>query len=150
MNGASARTRPMKRPIRIVLPPWRWKYDSTWAKRCSVIRTFGPCRITKPRPSRWPSRKLTVSPAQAQNQTMASIRTTEFSPWPASAPPMITAVSPGKTRPTKAPVSANASRPTKHVREVAEIGRHVLEPALDVQAGGEPLEGDEAADAGRR
>ena len=23
MNGASARTRPMKRPIRIVLPPWR-------------------------------------------------------------------------------------------------------------------------------
>ena len=25
MNGASARTRPMKRPIRIVLPPWRSK-----------------------------------------------------------------------------------------------------------------------------
>ena len=25
MNGASARTRPMKRPIRIVLPPYREK-----------------------------------------------------------------------------------------------------------------------------
>ena len=38
----------------------------------------------------------------------------------------------------------------EQVREVAEVGRHVLEPALDVQAGGEPLEGDEAAERGGR
>ena len=42
MNGARARTRPMKRPIRIVLPPWRSKYASTWAKRSGVIRTSRP------------------------------------------------------------------------------------------------------------
>ena len=42
MNGASARTRPRKRPIRIVFPPWRWKYFSTAVNLSSVIRTFGP------------------------------------------------------------------------------------------------------------
>ena len=52
MNGASARTSPMKRPTRIVLPPWRRKKSSTCSKRSCVIRTFGPWRRTKSRPSR--------------------------------------------------------------------------------------------------
>ena len=53
-----------------------------------------------------------VSPAQAQNQTIAIVMITFVSPCPATAPPRITAVSPGKTRPTNAPVSRNASTPT--------------------------------------
>ena len=57
-------------------------------------------------------KKLVVSPAQAQNQTIAIVITIEVSPWPATAPPRMTAVSPGKIRPTKAPVSRNASSPT--------------------------------------
>ena len=74
-----------------------------------VIRTFGPCRRTKSRPSRRPMKKLVVSPAQAQNQTIAIVITIDVSPWPATAPPRITAVSPGNTSPTKAPVSRKAS-----------------------------------------
>ena len=112
MNGASARTSPMKRPIRIVLPPCRPKYASTCSKRSWVIRTLGPWRSTNPRPSRRPIQKLVVSPSQAQNQTIAIVITIDVSPWPATAPPRITAVSPGKTRPTNAPVSRNASTPT--------------------------------------
>ena len=54
MNGASARTRPMNRPTRIVLPPWRAKYASTCSKRSWVILTFGPWRSTNSRPSRVP------------------------------------------------------------------------------------------------
>ena len=53
--------------------------------------------------------KLVVSPAQAQNQTIAIVITIDVSPCPATAPPRITAVSPGKTSPMKAPVSRKAS-----------------------------------------
>ena len=54
MKGAMARTRPMKRPTRIVLPPWRSKYPSTCSKRSWVMLTRGPCFSRKPRPSLWP------------------------------------------------------------------------------------------------
>ena len=51
MNGASARTSPMNRPIRIVLPPWRAKYPSTCSKRSGVISTLRPCSRTNSRPA---------------------------------------------------------------------------------------------------
>ena len=88
-------------------------------------------------------KKLVVSPAQAQNQTIAIVITIDVSPWPATAPPRITAVSPGKTSPTKAPVSRNASSADQHVGPVAELRREVLEQLLDVDVGGELLEGEE-------
>jgi hypothetical protein len=56
MNGASARTSPMKRPIRIVLPPCLSKYDSTCANRSFVIRSLSPCLRMNPRPSLSPRR----------------------------------------------------------------------------------------------
>jgi len=52
----------MKRPIRIVLPPWRLKYDSTCSSRASSILTLGPWRRMKSRPRRRPMKKLVVSP----------------------------------------------------------------------------------------
>jgi hypothetical protein len=55
MNGAIARTKPMKRPIRMVTPPRRAKKSSTWRRRSSVIFTRGPCRTSHARPSRRPS-----------------------------------------------------------------------------------------------
>ena len=51
MNGASARTRPMKRPTRIVTPPRRSKNPSTWCRRSSVIFTRSPWRSSHARPS---------------------------------------------------------------------------------------------------
>ena len=42
MNGAIARTSPMKRPIRIVMPPRRAKKPSTYCSRSSVIFSRGP------------------------------------------------------------------------------------------------------------
>ena len=54
MNGAIARTRPMKRPSRIALPPWRSKKRSTPSTRASVIFTRGPWRMRKSRPRRRP------------------------------------------------------------------------------------------------
>jgi hypothetical protein len=68
--------------------------------------------MMNPRPRRRPRKKLTESPAHAENQTIASVRITFVSPTPATAPPRITNVSPGATRPTNAPVSRNASTPT--------------------------------------
>ena len=53
-----------------------------------------------------------VSPAQAQNHTIAIVMITFVSPCPATAPARITAVSPGNTRPTNAPVSRKARTPT--------------------------------------
>ena len=103
----------MKRPIRIVFPPCRAKYRSTRAKRSGVIRTLCPWRIRKSRPSLRPRRKLTESPARAAAHTTPIVSTIEVSPCPATAPPRITAVSPGNTSPMKAPVSRNAARPTR-------------------------------------
>jgi hypothetical protein len=56
--------------------------------------------------------KLALSPAHAQNHTIAIVSTIDVSPCPATAPPSITTVSPGATSPTKAPVSRNANTPT--------------------------------------
>ena len=112
MNGASARTSPTKRPIRMVLPPWRWKKPSTCSSRASVIFTLGPCVRMKLRPSRRPMKKLVVSPRKAHAQTIPMRIVSEISPWPAITPPTITTVSPGATRPTNAPVSRKASSPT--------------------------------------
>ena len=56
-------------------------------------------------------KKLVVSPAQAENQTIA-ITVMSIAPWPATAPPSSITVSPGTTRPTKAPVSRKAKTPT--------------------------------------
>ena len=112
MNGASARTRPMKRPIRIVAPPRRSKKPSTWCSRASVIFTRSPLRISQSRPSRRPSVYDVRSPATAHAHTIAISTSSEISPWPATTPPTITVVSPGATRPTNAPVSRKASTPT--------------------------------------
>ena len=54
MNGASARTSPMKRPIRIVSPPRFSKKRSTWCSRSSVIFSRSPWRSSQARPSRRP------------------------------------------------------------------------------------------------
>ena len=55
MNGASGRTKPMKRPTRIVAPPRRSKKPSTCSSRSSVIFSRSPWRSSQPRPSRRPS-----------------------------------------------------------------------------------------------
>ena len=111
-NGAIARTSPMKRPIRIVMPPRRSKNASTCSRRSSVIFTRAPCRTMKSRPSRRPSAYDVTSPSTAQVQTIAISSSSEISPWPATSPPTITVVSPGAIRPMNAPVSRNASTPT--------------------------------------
>ena len=57
-------------------------------------------------------KKLVVSPRMAQIQTSPISGISSISPWPAITPPAMTTVSPGATRPTKAPVSRKASTPT--------------------------------------
>jgi hypothetical protein len=52
MNGAIGRTKPRKRPIRIVAPPRLSKKLSTWSSRSSVIFSRAPCLSSHPRP-RW-------------------------------------------------------------------------------------------------
>ena len=72
----------------------------------------GPWRSRNSRPSRRPRKKLVMSPATAQTQTIAISATMSISPWPATTPPTSIAVSPGATSPTNAPVSRKASTPT--------------------------------------
>ena len=112
MNGASARTRPMNRPTRIVAPPCLWKNTSTCSSRSSVILTRGPCRSMKPRPIRRPIRYDVRSPRTAAVHTIAISTSSEICPWPATSPPTITVVSPGAISPTNAPVSRYAITPT--------------------------------------
>ena len=112
MNGASALTRPMKRPIRMVLPPCRSKYDSTCLSRASVILKRGPCFSRKRRPSRLPMKKLVVSPSTADSQTIPIRGSRSIVPCPATTPAAMTIVSPGATSPTNAPVSRKAATAT--------------------------------------
>src|SRR4051812_44867981 len=108
VNGATARTSPTKRPIRIALPPWRSRKPSTWCRRACVMPNRGPRRSRNGRPSRRPSRKLARSPSAAALQATAIITGSETSPWAATTPPSTSAVSPGAISPTNAPVSRNA------------------------------------------
>ena len=107
-----ARMSPTNRPIRIVLPPWRSKYPSTWFSRSSVILNRGPWRNMKSRPRRRPMKKLVVSPSTAHTQIRPISGISSTSPWPAITPPTMTMVSPGATSPTNAPVSRKAASPT--------------------------------------
>ncbi len=112
-NGASARTKPMKRPIRIVAPPWRSKKPSTVFEL--VLGDLQPRAVAQqpvaPEPA--PEReRASGRRATAHAQTIAISTASEIRPWPATRPPTITAVSPGAMRPTNAPVSRNASAPT--------------------------------------
>jgi hypothetical protein len=102
----------MKRPTRIVAPPRRSKKPSTVCSRSSVIFSRSPWRSSQPRPSRRPSVNDVRSPSTAHAHTIAISTNSEIWPWPATSPPTITAVSPGATNPTNAPVSRNASAPT--------------------------------------
>jgi hypothetical protein len=94
------------------LPPWRSKKSSTFARRSSLIPTFGPWRTRKARPRRRPSQRLVRSPATAAVHAIAISRTTSISPWPATSPPTSMIVSPGAISPTNAPVSKKAITPT--------------------------------------
>ena len=77
-------------------------------------------------------KKLVVSPAQAQNQTIAIVITIDVSPCPATAPPRITAVSPGNDEPDERPGLEEGERPDQHVGPIAELSGEVLEQLLDV------------------
>ena len=125
----------MKRPIRIVLPPWRSKYPSTCSRRSWVILTSGPCVSRNLRPSRRPMKKLAVSPSTAQIHTRPIRGKMSISPWPAITPPAITTVSPGATSPTNAPVSRKAIDADERVRPGAERLRDVLDQLLGVGQG---------------
>jgi hypothetical protein len=54
----------------------------------------------------------TRSPAAADSQASGRRRARSISPWAATTPPRTTAVSPGATSPTKAPVSRKAMAAT--------------------------------------
>ena len=60
-----------------------------------------------------------------------------IAPWPATAPPRIITVSPGTSRPTKAPVSAKAKNADQEVGPGPERVGDVLEHLLDVDQLGE-------------
>ena len=113
-NGAIARTIPMKRPMRIVIAAAaREEALDLAVSRSSVIWTFGPCSTRKSRPSLRPSQKRhgsrrRRSAAHTSGSRIASSRL----PCPAKTPPAMTAVSPGATSPTNAPVSRKARPPT--------------------------------------
>ena len=55
-----------------------------------------------------------------------------IAPWPATAPPSSITVSPGTTRPTKAPVSRKAKSADQQVGPGAERVGDVLEQLLQV------------------
>ena len=63
-------------------------------------------------PSLLPMKNEAVSPSHAETHTTAIVTTIDVVPLPAIAPASTTAVSPGNTRPTNAPVSRKASAPT--------------------------------------
>ena len=118
----------------IITAPRFSRNASTWSSRSSVI--FSRCAVLEqPLAARACGRARRTSGRRAtqQAQTIAISASSEISPWPATRPPTITAVSPGATKPRNAPVSRNASSADGEVGPLAERLARVLEQLLEVR-----------------
>ena len=119
-TGATARTRPTKRPMKIALPPWRSKKRSTCSRRSSVIWTRGAVRdeeVAAEPAAEVEAREVAGDRARPDDRDQRRRR--RSGPGRRRRRRASIAVSPGATRPTNAPVSRNASDADEQVGPAA-------------------------------
>ena len=124
MNGASARTRPTKRPIRIVSPPWRSKKPLDLLE--ARLGDLHPRAVAHEEVAAEPAAEVVardVAGDRAEPHDRRSARARDLALAGDHAADEDRPSRPGATRPTNAPVSRNAMHADEQVGPLARAPR---------------------------